>query len=151
MDAVELIDLDRALDQLADAEPRLARLVEVRPLRRPDHRGGGRAAGLFATHRQARLGLRPSLAAAPSGGCLSSPAAFQRLRQLFEQLSEVPLGERAAEIERLAEGDAILADELRAMLALSVPRDQHAARRCGRSRSRRRRSRRGAPEIPVFE
>ena len=30
MDAVELIDLDRALDQLADAEPRLARLVEVR-------------------------------------------------------------------------------------------------------------------------
>jgi RNA polymerase sigma factor (TIGR02999 family) len=30
MDAVELIDLDRALDQLAEAEPRLARLVEVR-------------------------------------------------------------------------------------------------------------------------
>ena len=30
MDAVELIDLDRALDQLAAAEPRLARLVEVR-------------------------------------------------------------------------------------------------------------------------
>ena len=30
MDAVELIDLDRALDQLAAAEPRLSRLVELR-------------------------------------------------------------------------------------------------------------------------
>jgi RNA polymerase sigma-70 factor (ECF subfamily) len=30
LDAVELIDLDRALNQLADAEPRLARLVELR-------------------------------------------------------------------------------------------------------------------------
>jgi len=30
MDAAELIDLDRALDQLAAAEPRLARLVELR-------------------------------------------------------------------------------------------------------------------------
>jgi RNA polymerase sigma factor (TIGR02999 family) len=30
MDAAELIDLDRALDQLAVAEPRLSRLVELR-------------------------------------------------------------------------------------------------------------------------
>ena len=30
MDAAELIDLDRALDELAAAEPRLARLVELR-------------------------------------------------------------------------------------------------------------------------
>jgi RNA polymerase sigma factor (TIGR02999 family) len=30
MDAAELIDLDRALDELATAEPRLARLVELR-------------------------------------------------------------------------------------------------------------------------
>jgi RNA polymerase sigma factor (TIGR02999 family) len=30
MDAAELIDLDRALDELAVAEPRLARLVELR-------------------------------------------------------------------------------------------------------------------------
>lgn len=30
MDAAELIDLDRALDQLAAAEPRLSRLVELR-------------------------------------------------------------------------------------------------------------------------
>lgn len=30
MDSLELIDLDRALDELAGAEPRLARLVEVR-------------------------------------------------------------------------------------------------------------------------
>lgn len=30
MDATELIDLDRALDELASAEPRLARLVELR-------------------------------------------------------------------------------------------------------------------------
>ena len=51
---------------------------------------------------------------------MSSSTAFQRLRRLFDRLSEVPQGERAAEIERLAEGDAILADELRAMLALSA-------------------------------
>ena len=30
MDAAELIDLDRALDELSAAEPRLARLVELR-------------------------------------------------------------------------------------------------------------------------
>ena len=30
LDAAELIDLDRALDELATAEPRLARLVELR-------------------------------------------------------------------------------------------------------------------------
>lgn len=30
MDAAELIDLDRALDELAVSEPRLARLVELR-------------------------------------------------------------------------------------------------------------------------
>jgi DNA-directed RNA polymerase specialized sigma24 family protein len=30
MDAAQLIDLDRALDQLAVAEPRLSRLVELR-------------------------------------------------------------------------------------------------------------------------
>jgi len=30
MDSAELIDLDRALDELAAAEPRLARLVELR-------------------------------------------------------------------------------------------------------------------------
>ena len=30
MDSLELIDLDRALDEMAEAEPRLARLVEVR-------------------------------------------------------------------------------------------------------------------------
>jgi DNA-directed RNA polymerase specialized sigma24 family protein len=30
LDAAELIDLDRALDELAAAEPRLARLVELR-------------------------------------------------------------------------------------------------------------------------
>ena len=30
MDAEELIDLDRALDQLAAAEPRLSRLIELR-------------------------------------------------------------------------------------------------------------------------
>jgi RNA polymerase sigma factor (TIGR02999 family) len=30
MDAAELIDLDRALDELAVAEPRLSRLVELR-------------------------------------------------------------------------------------------------------------------------
>ena len=30
MDAVELIDLDRALDELAESQPRLSRLVELR-------------------------------------------------------------------------------------------------------------------------
>jgi serine/threonine-protein kinase len=49
---------------------------------------------------------------------VTPPPTFLRLRQLFDRLSELPEGEREAEIARLAEGDAALAGELREMLAL---------------------------------
>ena len=49
------------------------------------------------------------------------PAPFQRLRELFERVCELPTAEREAEIARCTAGDPRLADELRALL-------QHADR-----------------------
>jgi DNA-directed RNA polymerase specialized sigma24 family protein len=70
MDAAELIDLDRALDELATAEPRLARLVELRFF---SGLGIEEASSLLgcspAPHGQARLGVRARVAAQSSEGC----------------------------------------------------------------------------------
>ncbi|MFL6248408.1 MAG: protein kinase domain-containing protein [Thermoanaerobaculia bacterium] len=48
-------------------------------------------------------------------------ASFQRLRELFDLIVEMPVEERDAEVARATEGDAVLAEELRALL-------KHAAR-----------------------
>ncbi len=50
-----------------------------------------------------------------------SPSFFERLRELFDRIVELPAEERDAEIARTTEGDAALAEELRALLG-------HAAR-----------------------
>ena len=44
------------------------------------------------------------------------PSFFERLRELFDRIAELPSEEREAEIERATEGDAALAEELRALL-----------------------------------
>ncbi len=44
------------------------------------------------------------------------PGYFERLRELFDRIAEMPAGERDAEIARSTEGDPTLAEELRALL-----------------------------------
>jgi tetratricopeptide (TPR) repeat protein len=44
------------------------------------------------------------------------PGYFERLRELFDRLADMPAGEQEVEIARAAEGDPTLAEELRALL-----------------------------------
>ena len=62
----DLLALDEALDALAAADPQ-GRTGQAPLLRRPDRRGGGRRSWASRADGQARLGLRPGLAATRTG------------------------------------------------------------------------------------
>src|SRR6185436_15716611 len=92
-------------------------------LRRPEHRRSRRAPRLLAADREAGLGLRAGLAPPQAARqrmnelTIRPPGYFERLRELFDRIAEMPAGEREAEIARATETDPTLGKELRALLA----------------------------------
>ena len=115
-DALRILELDQALGRLAEANERLARVVELRFFGglSVDETGSGARRG--GAHRRAGL-VQGALVSPPRAGRgMTSRERWERIERVLDRLFELPPESRVEALDGLVGDDVELREEVRALL-----------------------------------